>query len=197
MKTIMSEARSQSSLQWLLMIAGVIGIPAIFLQFTMDTSPWRASVDVDYGLWKIALPTFFPIPVVIGLLRLLITKKLSLPERLVAYFMSMMSVVVTLTIYTKDNGWPAGTNDWFGFVLPLITIGLGVFILVSTRRDAMLQPYRAIMSMQIAYVANALLCLGAFFGQWQIGAYFSLVTVIVYLTQIIMVLRNNSDNSDL
>lgn len=189
----MSEARSQFSLQWLLMIAGVIGIPAIFLQFTMDTSPWRASVDVDYGLWKIALPAFFPIPVVIGLLRLLITKKLSLPERLVAYFMSMMSVVVTLTIYAKDNGWPAMSNDWFGFVLPLITIGLGVFILVSTR-DVKLKPYRAIMSMQIAYLANALLCLGAFFGQWQIGAYFSLVTVIIYLAQIIMVLRTYSFN---
>ena len=181
--------RSYISLQWLLTILGAIGIPAIFLPFIMGTSPLSAAFG-DYGLWKIALPAFFPLPVTIASIRWLIIKELSRTERMIAYFLSVASIFVTLAVYITDVKWPEEPKERIAFLFPLIITGFGIFILIRMRHKEMYKPYNAILSMQVAYMANSVLCLASSLGQWESGAYLILVTVTAYLTQIFSVFGN-------
>ena len=50
----------------------------------------------------------------------------------------------------------------------------------------MIKRAAAVMTMQSAYLSNALLCLIGYFGDWQIGAYCVAITSGVYLTQIVL-----------
>jgi hypothetical protein len=105
-------------------------------------------------------------------------------------------VGVTLSNYVTNFRWPDEFQSWLGFVFPFVILGFAVFALLKTRQNVLLIPYGAIMSMQAAYMANCLLCLSSFFGQWQIGAYCSLVTVIAYVTQLIWVWRNHATQAE-
>jgi hypothetical protein len=177
-------------IQLLLTVLGGIGILAIFLNFAWGTSPWAAALAKD--LWRVALPFFLPVLVTIASLRWLLSKALSGTERLIAYLVSAVMVCATLSIYVTNDAWPNEFNEWLGFCLHIATLGLGIFALLRTRRNAALCSFRAILSMQIAYLSNCLLCLSSFFDQWQVGAYCSLVTVIVYLTQTMLIWKHGA-----
>jgi hypothetical protein len=184
-------------IQLYLIIAGGIGIIAIFLPFTFNLSPWAAALASFRGeifmneIWHIALPAFLPVLITIATLRWLIKETLSLSERMIAYVLSATSVCITLSLLLK-NGWPKEIKDWFIIVIPVIALVFGIFVLLRNRHNTTLTPFLTIIAMQIAYMVNCLLCLTGFFGGWQIGAYCSLVTVIVYLIQMILVFRNNT-----
>jgi hypothetical protein len=150
----------------------------------------------DEDLWRLAWPFFLPVLVTIASLRWLISTKLSQAERLIAYLVSAISICVTLSGYATHLEWPNEFKAWLGFLFPLVTLGFGIFALLKTRQIVILYPFRAIMSMQIAYMANCLLCLSSFFGLWMIGAYCSLLTVVAFLIQIILVWRNDVTDSD-
>ena len=180
-----SASGSHFRIQMLLTIVGLTGIAAIFLPFTWNESLINAVNDRN--LWRLALPAFLPL-IIAGLsLRWLFSKKLSSSEQAIAYIVSLASGCVTLSFYLiSDYGWPTDFKEWLTYVIPLITLGLGIFTLLSRRRNLTKKPFLAIKSMQIAYLANILLCLTGFFGEWQIGAYFSLITVGAYLSQMIL-----------
>ena len=178
----------------ILTVAGTAGIPAIFLAFTWNTSPWSAALDKN--LWRIAWPFFLPILISITSLRWHTSMKLSQPERVIAYLVSTAMVCVTLSGYVMQYGLPNKFKEWIGFFFPFIILAIAFFILLRTQQNAAFKPYRAIITMQTAYLANSLLCLSAFWGAWQIGAYCSLVTTIVYLIQIAYVWRHDYSQSE-
>jgi hypothetical protein len=193
----LSDLRRRFRIQLLLTIAGGIGIFAIILPFTWDVSPFAAATAsrgelLAKDLWRPAMPFFLPALITIASLRWLISGTLSRSERMIVYVMSAASVCITLSFIVNPSGWPTDLIEWLIMVIPLVTFGFGIISLLRTRYNVMLKPFRAIMSMQVAYLANCLLCLSAFFGQWQIGAYCSLVTAIVYLIQMILVFRRDT-----
>jgi hypothetical protein len=181
---------SHSKIQLILTISGALGIPAIGLSFAFGISPWSAALEKD--LWRLAWPFFLPLFITIASLRWLFSTQLSRPERVFAYLVSAALIGVTLSGYGTSYEWPDQFGEWLGFVFPFVTLGFGIFALLRTRKNAMLKPFGAVLSMQVAYLANCLLCLSSFFGRWEIGAYCSLVTAIVYVTQMILVCRNDA-----
>lgn len=181
-KPYLTPFRGRSRTPFLLTVVGMVGIPAIFLAFAWNTSPWNAALDKN--LWRLAWPFFLPILVTIASLRWHISTKLSHSERIIAYLVSAGMVCVTLSGYVMQYGLPNMFKEWIGFFLPFLILAFGVFTLLRTRQNAIFKSYRAIMTMQTAYLANSLLCLSSFLERWQIGAYCSLVTTIAYLIQI-------------
>ncbi len=199
-----SDPRSGRTIHLLLTVVGAIGIPAIFLHFSWDVSPFTAAFVKDFDLWQIAWPAFLPILITIASIRWLFITSISKTELSLAWsagFAATALICFSLLNIIKNNGWPAELREWLSLVIPVLILGLGIFTLIRTRQDRKFRQYRAIMSMQIAYIANCLLCLISLFGGWQIGAYFCLVTVIAYVNQIISVIvyrydvNNNRSNS--
>jgi hypothetical protein len=63
----------------------------------------------------------------------------------------------------------------------------GGYVVIKNLRNKGPREVSAVMAMQIAYLSSALFCLIGFFRTgWQIGAYFVVVTSIVYLLQIVL-----------
>ena len=46
--------------------------------------------------------------------------------------------------------------------------------------------FNPVMAIQIAYLANTVLCLIAFFGDWELGAYCVLVAALAFVLQIVL-----------
>jgi hypothetical protein len=191
-----SDLKKRPGIQLFLTIAGGIGIIAIFLPFTLNTSPWVAALESFNGeflmnkIWRIALPAFFPVLITMALLRWHIQGTLSRPECFIAYLVSAASVMITLSV-CFENGWPKELKERLIIVIPILALALGIFALFRNRQNMPLNPFRAIAAMQIAYMVNCLLCLTGFFGGWQIGAYCCLAAVVVYLIQMILVFRKD------
>jgi len=80
------------------------------------------------------------------------------------------------------------------FILPLWLISsilslpllFGVYIVIKNLKNKGPKEASAVMAMQIAYLINALFLLISYLGEWQIGAYFVVVTSGAYLTLIVM-----------
>jgi len=170
-------------------MTGGVGILAIFLPFAWSTSPLAAVFD-EY-LWRLAWPFFLPALVTSASLHWLITKRLSRSGNTIAYLISAAMICLMLSVYGAADRWPGEFKEWLAFVLPFVTMGFGVFALLKTRLNATLRLFGPTISLQVAYLANCLLCLSSWFGQWQIGAYCSLVTAIAYVIQIILLWRND------
>jgi len=63
----------------------------------------------------------------------------------------------------------------------------GIFLVIRNYRLGEFKNLSPIMLMQTAYLGNTIFCLIAFWGDWQIGAYFTLATVIVYAAQMVWI----------
>ena len=191
---------SKSRIQFLLLLGGALGIAAIFLPFTFDTSAFAVTVwsnDSMYkDMWRVAWPFFLPALIAIASARWLFSGKLSMPERVIAYLISIAILCITFSGYLMMHEWPSNFQDQIGYVFPFVILAFGLFTLLKIRKNPAFNPFGAIVSMQVAYLANCLLCLSSFFGEWQIGAYCSLVSAIAYLIQIILVWKySEQDNS--
>ena len=169
----------RSIVQLLLTVAGLAGIPALFLPFT-SVAPYSSLDDL---IWALALPFSLSVPISIASLRLIVSGTLSRPERMIAYFASIATASVTLSLYAVGQNWNG--QDWLGLVISIVTLILGVYVVLRSWRMATPRELSALMSMQAAYLSNCLLCLMIFFGEWQIGAYFALATAVAYSVHIV------------
>ncbi len=161
-------------------LLGLAGIIVLFLPFTGDESPLSAAAG---QFWRLALPFFLAVLVSLGSLRWIVAGRLSHFEATAGCLASMSAACLTLTLYLQDIS-PSDLRDWVSLlVAPIVLIVGGVLVVISRRRGLPLG-LTTLMSLQIAYLANCLLCLVAFFGEWQAGAYFALLTALVYLAQI-------------
>ena len=209
--TASSKIKLHFDIQLLLTIAGAIGIAAIFLDFSWSTSPYDlilSNTSLEY--WWIALPAILPVLVFFASLRWLFSQSVSKTEHSIAWLFGILGALTgcfTLYRWIKDIGvWPDEIKERFSIILPIVTLGLGFYILVKTRRNTFLNPFRSILCMQIAYIASSLLFLISYWdgwqnnstwglwGGWHIGAYCFLITVLIYLTQIALIVSNALTN---
>ena len=76
-------------------------------------------------------------------------------------------------------------QEYVALLLPffILVVGAG-WLIRNKRRRLLLHAPNAVIAMQLAYIANGVLCLTLFQDDWKSGAYITLATVVVYLTHI-------------
>lgn len=161
-------------------LLGLAGIVALFLPFTSDESPVSAAAG---QFWRLALPFFLAVLVTLSSLRWIVAGRLSRFEVAAGCLASISAACLTLTLYLQDIR-PSDLRDWISLLVAPIVLIMGGVLVVRGRRRGLPGGLTTLMSLQVAYLANCLLCLIAFFGEWQAGAYFALLTALVYLAQI-------------
>ena len=158
--------------------AGMAGMLALFLPFAFDESPVSAVAGREF--WRLAFPFFMAVPVSLGYIRWIITGRLSRAERVFGYLAGGLSACVTLSLYFGASR-PSGIRDWISMVVPLVALAAGGLILWRNRRTDSMNP---LVAMQAAYLAHSLLCLISFAGEWQSGAYVTLLPTLYYIAQV-------------
>ncbi len=175
-----------------LTVVGMTGIAGLFLPFAFDYSPVCAAFDKD--LWRVALPFFLSPFVFAGSVRWIMSGFFSRLERGIAYLVSTGTAAVTLSGYF-DSKPPSSIQDWLSWSIPLATLGLGIYCMIRNSR-ALFREFKPVMAMQVAYLANGLLCLIDLFGHWQVGAYLTLIATIMFLVQIILIFAESGGQSE-
>jgi hypothetical protein len=172
---------NRSPIQWFLTIAGLSGIASIFLKFTWDASPFDAVYDKNF--WALGTPFLLSVIISAFVIRWNLTGRSSLLEQIITYLIgfSMMAVVIS-------------SNFRFLFdieksivIFSASSLIAGIFLVIRNHRLGKYKNLSPIMLMQTAYIGNAIFCLIGFWGGWQIGAYFTLVTIIVYAAQMVWI----------
>jgi hypothetical protein len=179
----MRQQTHRSIVHLLLTVAGMSGIAGLFLPFTYGTSPVDAAFT---DLWRLALPFFLAILASAASLRWVISGSFSARERAIAYVVSASMAGVTLSQWFPFEVKPANNQEWFALVSPGPILALGVYFLIRNSRMESSSKFNPVMAIQIAYLANAVLCLITFFPDWQLGAYCVLVAALVFVLQIVV-----------
>jgi len=174
-----------STAHLLLTVVGMTGIVALSLPFAYDYSPIEAVFKK--GLWPFALPFFLSILASAASVRWIISDSFSRPEQVIAYVLSASTAGVTLSLYVNSDGWPSNVQEWLSMIIPIAILLFGVYGIIRNVSVGRYKKFSPVMALQVAYLANAVLCLIEFFGMWQAGAYCVLVVTLVYLFQIILV----------
>ena len=180
-----------------LAISGTAGIASLFLPFTSGVSPaWviRIFFPIKFDSWfifSLAAPFFLAFLISAAFLRWMISGFLSRPERIVAYVLSTMMACGTLLYIILGfiefiSDLRPDVQIWFVLFIPLLTLSFGVFTVIKNLRNNGTREVNALITMQTAYLSNALLCLIMFFEGWQSGAYCVAVTSALYLIQIVL-----------
>jgi len=183
-------------LLWVLTaIAAITGGSAIVLPFTYDTSPADvlspAEIVSNAGLLMLACPFLLPIPILVAYSRCLVRGRLSRPERIVALVLGLGSGAVTLILAggglvfaPTADGWEELLHALLIALSTLAVLGIGVALGIRGRRRGLPPSRSAVLSMQVAYLANGCLCTFVFMEDWEIGAYAFMATALVYAVQI-------------
>ena len=180
----------------------------MFLPFTAKLSPWSIawsgvfpglSGDPGHALrthlyveLPAVLPAFLAIFATVGAIRWLISGSLSLAERIIAFFAS--ASMLLLSLYgSLVWGLPFGRSASFlmlnlSLFIHILVLAPGIGALIWCWRIDWSKRYMPVMSLQVVYVAHAGMWLIAFFREWQLGAYFGLVAVVVFIAQTVLVL---------
>ena len=157
-----------SPIQWFLTLAGLSGVAAIFLPFTAYVSPWEAIFDKDF--WKLGAPFLLSIFTGILTVRWNISGSISLMEKMFSCVVSILSTCVTMSLFLNMN-FPKNIHEVFGLITPIFIFISGGFLITMNYRSGKFKEFSPVMTMQTAYLANGMLCLVAFFEDWQIVAY--------------------------
>ena len=168
----------------LLTVVGMAGIAGLFLPFTFSTSPADAVSNKE--LWRLALPFFLAVLASAASIRWVISGSFSGSERAIAYAASALMVGVTLSLWVPFKDGPANIQEWLAFVSPVPILALGIHFLIRNSRMGPSRKFNPMIAFQITYIANAVLCLIAFFGNWQLGAYCVLVAALAFVLQIVL-----------
>jgi predicted MFS family arabinose efflux permease len=161
------------------------GIVALSLPFAYDYSPIEAVFKK--GQWPFALPFFLSILASAASIRWIISGSFSRPEQIIAYALSTAMAGVTMSLYVNSYGWPSNIQEWLSMIIPISILLFGVYAIIRNVGVGRYKKFSPIMALQVAYLANAVLCLIEFFGKWQAGAYCVLVVAVVFLLQIILI----------
>ena len=176
---------NRSPIQWFLTIAGLSGIASIFLSFTWGVSPLEATFETD--LWFLGAPSLLTIVISASLIRWNLTGRLSLLEQIITYLMGLSMIAVVIRAYFAML---QGSSEVMPHIFSASSLIAGIFLVVRNHRIGKFRALSPIMLMQTACLGNGIFCLIGFWGSWggwQIGAYFTLVTVIVYAAQMVWI----------
>jgi hypothetical protein len=174
----------RSIVHLLLTIVGTAGIAGLFLPFTEDVSPVDAALDS--GLWRLAIPFSLAVLASAASIRWIISGSLSRPERAIAYVASAAIAGVTVSMWFTLDGESRTIQEWLAIDSPGPILALGICLLIRNAKMGPSRNFNPVMAIQVAFLANAVLCLIAFFRDWQVGAYCVLVSAVAFMLQIIL-----------
>jgi hypothetical protein len=186
-RSVTSEPR-----QWLQSVLTIPGVVGFFLPFTSDTSPYgaaTATAGFSPDSWRIRL-----LGILMGLalfiaafqLRLVLSGAVSRREStasLMLCVLGSLSPCALLLYLLVENGWP----DWK--LEPVMSVAIltcwlaasaNLLAVVRYRERILRDTEAAISALMAGYFPNALLCLAAFWGRWQVGAYMVLLACGCY-----------------
>lgn len=172
-----------------LTLAGLTGIVSLFMPFTWSVSPMQAILERDF--WKLASPFFLSVLISIASLRWIISGSFSRTSQIFGYVISSLSAIVTISFFFTGGASPSEFMEWIALAVAVVVLIAGSWLVISKSRKLTAEGYCPLIALQVAYLANCLMCLLLFcplfdilFTGWQIGAWFSLATAIIYLFQI-------------
>jgi uncharacterized membrane protein (DUF373 family) len=185
-----------------LTLAGLTGIVSLFLPFTLSVSPMQALQEKDF--WKLAAPFFLSVLISLAVLRWLITSSFSRSWQAIGYIISAGSAFITISFFFTGSISPSEFMEWIAFAAAVVVILASSWLVIAKLRKQLAGGYCPLIALQVAYLANCLMCLVLFrpenssmFGfSWQIGAWFSLATAVIYLLQIYLFTRQSNEPSE-
>lgn len=182
----------RSILQVLFAILGSAGIILIPLPFVEGESPLSQFGGSSFNVWELALPYFLAVPATLFTIHWIISGKLSRFEGVAGYVAGTFSALVTMSgylpVFNEPISWPNGVQEWAG-LLPGVILIAGGYMTFRNWRKGLPHGLNAWVWLQVAYLANCLLCLMIFWGGLRIGGYLALLTAIAYVIQIILLCR--------
>jgi hypothetical protein len=193
---------SQQKVHLLLAIAGLTGIASLFLPFTMSVSPMQALLEKDF--WKLAAPFFLSVLISIASLRWIIMGSFSRTWKTIAYIFGTWSSCITISFFFTAGASTSEFMEWIALAVAVAVLLSGSWLVISKLRKQTAGGYCPLIALQVAYLANCLMCLVLFrpesssmFGfSWQVGAWFSLATVVIYLLQIYLFTMQSKEPSE-
>jgi hypothetical protein len=184
---------------WAQTVIGTIaGIGAMFLPFTWSTSPADVVLfGSNVEFWPLASPFLLAIPIAVASLRWLLAGTLSRIEWITAYALALALAGATLfflgSAFLLDGSGMDG-QGWVSIFTFLAVLSAGAAVVSTNWRAGTSHTEKAVIAMQVAYVANASFCLIAFFPFWDIGACFALITISLYVAQMAALHRHGRDS---
>ena len=177
-------SRHRSISQIVLAILGLAGIILIPLPFTYGESPLAQFGGGLFKEWKLALPYFLAIPATFFTIHWIISGGLSGFESVLGYSAGVVSALVTMS---SCLGIPYKWEpDMWVLLISPVTLIVGGYMVFRNWRKGLPHGLNAWVWLQVAYLANCLICLMGFWEGLQIGGYLALLTAIVYVFQIIL-----------
>ncbi len=183
--------------QAVLTVLGLSGVATIFLPFIYDYAPVVFFLEeLDELFWLALLGPFVVLPFFIsaGYLRWLFTGGLSRWEGELGYALALI-VVFLLSVFIIQYWWESGFDgeEWLIFAfLTLGGLGAGAWFVIQNLRHKIPLTLTALVALQLAYLPFAVFWLvflitalikGDAFSIIGIGAYLTLLAVIVYTAQ--------------
>jgi hypothetical protein len=165
----------------LTVLAGMSGTAAIVVPFTLGVSPLDA---LHFELYRFLVPAFLTPPAIAAVVgRWLRAGSLNRIERLVAVTLGTATALSTFVFLVRAilQTWPETSQEWASLLSSCVVLLAAVWFFAMGTVD---RDFRAVVVMQAAYAASGTFCLVGFAGDWQIGAWLSLATLLIYAIQL-------------
>ncbi|HEV3178656.1 MAG TPA: hypothetical protein VGZ72_21870 [Stellaceae bacterium] len=174
-------------------LLGLSGIATLFLPFTFNNSPWdvtggqvfQSEFDFYFSYFLLGAPFLLAVPISAASLLLLITRRLVQPCWIAGYALAFAAAAGTSSLVGAAMIYWAHDS---ACAIPSLAILIGGGALVVTNvRLGLPHAQNGIIAMQVAFAAGALLPVFVYFGEWNIGAYITLITIVVYASHVVAV----------
>jgi hypothetical protein len=174
-------------------LLGLSGIATLFLPFTFNNSPWdvtggqvfQSEFDFYFSYFLLGAPFLLAVPISAASLLLLITRRLVQPCWIAGYALAFAAAAGTSSLVGAAMIYWAHDS---ACAIPSLAVLIGGGALVVTNvRLGLPHAQNGIIAMQVAFAAGALLPVFAYFGDWNIGAYITLVAMVVYASHVVAV----------
>ena len=186
----------RSTFDVLLSIAGGAGIAALFLPFCEifgDTISPLGGV-IDPAVRRFAAPFYLAAPISVACALWIIRGRLAPGVRASAYALSAVSAAVTLSLVgpaLTGGDYLNIVEIWPAFAV-LAVFAAGLLLLIRDAIGGAPHGLHPVMAMQLAYAANAVLCLVTAAPAWRIGAYLVVATGLAYTVQFLTAVRQST-----
>lgn len=188
------DGRSRGLMVALTAIGG-LAIPALFLPFAWDESPWTVltSSDEILGAFRLlAWPFLLSLPITFATVRWLAAGALSPAERAGAYVLAAAAAGLTIAVYFTADIHLEDFQDWVAYSLPLLSMGLGIAAAGRALRSSCpeTRSFAPVLAMQAAFLPSCVMNLASFLQDLQPGGYCSMAAAVAFVVQVVMMLRS-------
>ena len=176
-------------LHGVLTLLGLCGIVLSFVPFALNTVP-VTDVLVDWEIWDwlaiAALPCIvLPVPVAVGYAIWLAKESVPGWMAIVAYSLSVVFAVAVLTSIATEVSFEA--DEIAGLLIFVAAFAGAAWVVVG--KSGHLGNVRGLVAMQCVYAVMMAYFLSVFAGDYQLGAWLGLVTLLAYLAQVVLVVK--------